>query len=54
MASGAGAIAKAIPNQIFIGLPWKTVRAKYERVVPKLKVSFPLSYVIVMPNIFAP
>ena len=36
-----------IPNQVFIGCPWKTIRAKYERVIGKLRKSFPLSYVIV-------
>lgn len=37
----------AIPNQVFLGLPWKTVRPKYERIAEKLKKSFPISFVIV-------
>jgi hypothetical protein len=36
-----------IPNQVFIGCPWKTIRAKYERVIGNLKKSVPLSFVIV-------
>lgn len=37
----------AIPNQVFLGLPWKTVRPKYERIVEKLRKTFPLSFVII-------
>jgi len=36
-----------IPNQVFIGLPWKNIRRRYERVIDKLKIRSPLSYVIV-------
>jgi len=36
-----------IPNQVFIGCPWKTVRSKYQEAVPSLKNRFPLSFVIV-------
>lgn len=36
-----------IPNQVFLGLPWKTVRPKYERIVDKLRKTFPLAFVIV-------
>jgi len=36
-----------VPNQVFIGCPWKTIRPKYDRVIAKLKKSFPLAYVIV-------
>jgi hypothetical protein len=36
-----------IPNQVFIGCPWKTTRAKYERAIDSLKKAFPLSFVIV-------
>jgi hypothetical protein len=43
----ATAADAAIPNQVFLGLPWKTVRPKYERIVASLKKSFPLSFVIV-------
>jgi hypothetical protein len=37
----------AIPNQVFLGLPWKTVRPKYERIAETLRKTFPLSFVIV-------
>lgn len=37
----------AIPNQVFLGVPWKTVRPKYERTIQKLKKSHPISFVIV-------
>ena len=36
-----------IPNQVFIGCPWKTVRPKYERIIDRLKKKYPLSFVIV-------
>ncbi len=36
-----------IPNQVFLGVPWKTVRPKYEKTVEKLKRHFPLSFVVV-------
>lgn len=35
------------PNQVFIGLPWKNVRAKYENVIDRLRIRSPLSFVIV-------
>lgn len=34
-------------NQVFIGLPWKTVKAKYETAINKLRTSSPLSFTIV-------
>lgn len=37
----------AIANQVFLGMPWKLVRPKYERTIDKLKKSFPLSFIIV-------
>jgi hypothetical protein len=37
----------AIPNQVFIGLPWKNVRARYERAIDWLAIRSPLSCVIV-------
>ena len=36
-----------VPNQVFLGLPWKTVRPKYERIVEGFRKTFPLSFVIV-------
>lgn len=38
---------EVIPNQVFIGLPWKNVRTRYERVIDRLKIRSPLSFVIV-------
>lgn len=37
----------AIPNQVFLGVPWKTTRRKYERVAERLHKRYPLSFVIV-------
>jgi hypothetical protein len=45
MAQAAGQVE--IANQVFIGCPWKTVRAKYERAIGRLNQRFPLSLVIV-------
>ena len=39
-----------IPNQVFVGLPWKTVRPKYERAIKKLESQFPLYLTIVGRN----
>src|SRR5687768_9291063 len=39
-----------IPNQVFVGLPWKNVRARYERVLKRLEVRFPLHFTIVGKN----
>jgi hypothetical protein len=36
-----------IRNQVFVGLPWKTVKAKYERIIDDMKKKYPISYVIV-------
>lgn len=36
-----------IPNQVFVGCPWKTVRRKYEAVIQSLSKKYPLSFVIV-------
>jgi hypothetical protein len=36
-----------IPNQVFIGCPWKTVHSKYQQAIDSLKNKFPLSFVIV-------
>jgi hypothetical protein len=37
----------AVPNQVFLGIPWKTVRPKYERIIEELRKTFPISFVIV-------
>lgn len=36
-----------IPNQVFIGCPWKAYRPKYEKLIEELNKKFPLSFVIV-------
>lgn len=36
-----------IPNQVFIGCPWKTIRTKYQRAINELKKKYPLSYVLI-------
>src|SRR5215831_14181306 len=36
-----------IPNQVFLAIPWKTIRPKYESAVARLRKQFPLSFVIV-------
>jgi hypothetical protein len=41
------AVPDIIPNQVFVGCPYKTVRAKYERGIDDLKKKFSLSFVIV-------
>ena len=38
---------EAIPNQVFLAIPWNIVRPKYERVVAKLRKSNPIMFVIV-------
>jgi hypothetical protein len=45
--NGAAPQYAAIPNQVFLGVPWKTVRPKYERIIQKLRKTYPLSFVIV-------
>lgn len=35
-----------VPNQVFLAVPWKTVRPKYEKAVDELRKRFPLSFVI--------
>jgi len=36
-----------VPNQVFVGCPWKTIRPKYERVIETLNKKYPLSFVII-------
>lgn len=36
-----------IPNQIFIGCPWRTVRPKYVQEIEKLKKKYPISFIII-------
>lgn len=39
-----------IPNQIFVGLPWKNVRPKYDRIIQGLEKKYPLYFTIVGRN----
>ena len=39
-----------IPNQVFIGLPWKNVRPKYDHIIPMLEKKYPLHFTIVGRN----
>ena len=41
---------KFIPNQVFVGLPWKNVRSKYDRIIEKLSKKYPLYFTIVGRN----
>lgn len=41
---------KYVPNQIFVGLPWKNVRKKYDRIIRTLEKKFPLHFAIVGRN----
>ncbi|HNS80407.1 MAG TPA: hypothetical protein PKM67_03005 [Kiritimatiellia bacterium] len=36
-----------IPNQVFVGLPWKNVRPRYERIITSLNKKYPLHFTIV-------
>jgi len=36
-----------IANQVFVGLPWKNVRPRYEKVIGRLESKFPLYFTIV-------
>jgi hypothetical protein len=36
-----------IANQVFVGLPWRNVRARYERRIDKLEQKYPLHFAIV-------
>lgn len=46
----AGQKREVIPNQVFIGLPWKTVRSKYEKIIHKLEQKYPVHLTIVGRN----
>lgn len=39
-----------IPNQVFVGLPWKNVRPKYDRIIRALEKKYPLHFSIVGRN----
>jgi hypothetical protein len=41
------AIPDQVPNQIFVGVPWRNVRPKYERIIEKFRSKYPLYFVIV-------
>lgn len=39
-----------IPNQVFVGLPWKNVKSRYEKIIRKLEAKYPLHFTIVGRN----
>lgn len=43
----ATAAREFTPNQVFVGLPWKQVRPKYEKVIRELGKKYPLYFTIV-------
>ena len=43
----AGNRRRFIPNQVFVGLPWKNVRPKYDRIIERLEKMYPLYFSIV-------
>jgi hypothetical protein len=47
MATQAPISNDIIPNQVFIGCPWRTVRKKYIEIAEEMKKKFPLHFVIV-------
>jgi hypothetical protein len=36
-----------VPNQVFVGLPWKNVRPRYDKIIARLEKKFPLYFTIV-------
>jgi hypothetical protein len=36
-----------IPNQVFIGCPWKNIRPKYDKLIDKLNKKYPISFILV-------
>lgn len=38
------------PNQVFLGIPWKTVKQKYENAIKKLEKKYPIYFCIVGRN----
>jgi hypothetical protein len=36
-----------VPNQVFVGLPWKNVRPRYDKIIDRLERKFPLYFTIV-------
>ncbi len=36
-----------VPNQVFLGVPWKNVRPKYETIIDSFRKSYPLAFVII-------
>jgi len=38
---------EVVANQVFVGVPWKAVRSRYEKTIEKMRKRSPLSFVIV-------
>ena len=36
-----------IPNQVFLAVPWKNIKQKYEKAVKRLQKKYPLSFIII-------
>jgi hypothetical protein len=47
VARGSALIKEVIPNQVFVGCPWKNVRKKYLELREETKKRFPIHFVIV-------
>lgn len=39
--------SKTIPNRVFIGCPWKTIRPKYLKTVGRLEKTYPLHFILI-------
>jgi hypothetical protein len=39
-----------VPNQVFVGLPWKNVRPRYERIIDRIVGKYPIYFTIVGRN----
>ena len=48
--AGASGATEVIANQVFLGLPWRAVRPRYERIIDRMRSKSPLSFVIVGRN----
>lgn len=44
---GATTRYEVVPNQVFLGVPWRTIRPKYEAIVATLRKTYPVSFVLV-------
>lgn len=47
---GASGTPEVIANQVFLGLPWRAVRPRYEHIIDRMRTRSPISFVIVGRN----